>query len=78
MEVLSEAVFLSLIGGIVGLLLVVVITNIISWAAGTDIYLTMDNIIVGIEISVSIGVVSGIVPAYLASKLSPVEAIRSK
>ncbi|TNF24305.1 MAG: ABC transporter permease [Bacteroidetes bacterium] len=78
MEFLSEAVFLSLIGGIVGLLLVVVITNIISWAAGTDIYLTMDNIIVGIEISVSIGVVSGIVPAYLASKLSPVEAIRSK
>ncbi|MCB9186950.1 MAG: ABC transporter permease [Flavobacteriales bacterium] len=78
MEFLSESVFLSLIGGIVGLLLVVVITNIISWVAGTDIYLTVQNIIVGIEISVSIGIISGIVPAYLASKLSPVEAIRSK
>lgn len=78
MEFLSEAVFLSLIGGIVGLLLVVVITNVISWVAGTDIYLTMKNIIVGIQISVSIGIISGIVPAYLASKLSPVEAIRSK
>jgi len=78
LEFLSEAVFLSLMGGLSGLLIVYVLTFAASAVFDVNIYLTLTNILKGIGISVSIGLVSGIVPAYLASRLSPVEAIRSK
>jgi putative ABC transport system permease protein len=78
LEFLSEAVFLSLMGGISGLIIVYLLTFAAAAAFDVDIYLTFVNILKGIAISVSIGLISGIIPAYLASRLSPVEAIRSK
>lgn len=78
MEFLSEAVFLSLIGGVAGLIIVYMLTFVASAVFEVDIYLTLANILRGVLISVTIGLVSGIVPAYMASRLSPVEAIRSK
>lgn len=78
LEFLSEAVFLSLMGGISGLIIVYLLTFAASAALDVEIYLTLGNILKGIAISVSIGLISGIIPAYLASRLSPVEAIRSK
>lgn len=78
MEFLAEAIFLSLMGGIAGLIIVYLLTFLASAALDVNIYLTISNIITGIGISVTIGLVAGIIPAYLASRLSPVEAIRSK
>lgn len=78
MEFLAEAIFLSLMGGIAGLFIVFGLTFVASAALDVNIYLTLNNILTGIGISVSIGLIAGIVPAYLASRLSPVEAIRSK
>jgi putative ABC transport system permease protein len=77
MEFLSEAVFLSLLGGIAGLLIVYLLTLLASSVFDVNLYLTAGNILKGITISVGIGLVAGIIPAYLASKLSPVEAIRA-
>jgi putative ABC transport system permease protein len=77
LEFLSEAIFLSLIGGIAGLLIVYILTLIASYVFDVNLYLTVANIVKGISISVIIGLIAGIVPAYLASRLSPVEAIRS-
>ena len=78
LEVLSEAVFLCLMGGLAGLFIVYLLTFLASWALDVNIVLTWINVAKGIMISVSIGIISGIFPAYMASKLSPVEAIRSK
>lgn len=78
LEFLSEAVFLSLMGGASGLVIVYLLTFAASAVFDVEIYLTLANIFTGIMISVTIGLISGIVPAYLASRLSPVEAIRSK
>jgi putative ABC transport system permease protein len=77
MQFLSESVFLSLIGGVVGLLLTFLITFAAKDAIDMEITLTRSNIILGITISVLIGIISGFVPAYSASQLDPVEAIRS-
>jgi putative ABC transport system permease protein len=75
-QFLFESVFLSLIGGGVGILLVSLITFI---PMGTlDIILTPGNIMLGLGVSVVIGVLSGIIPAVIASHLDPVIAIRSK
>lgn len=77
MQFLSESVFLSLIGGVLGLVLTWLITLAAKGNIAMEISLSQSNIILGITISVLIGIISGFVPAYSASQLDPVEAIRS-
>lgn len=76
-QFLFEAVFLSLIGGIIGLLLIYLLTFAADGAIDMEITLTRSNIILGLTISVLIGIISGFIPAYGASQLDPVEAIRT-
>lgn len=76
-QFLFESVFLSLIGGLIGLILIYFLTLGISNMMDMEISLTRSNIILGITISVLIGIISGFIPAYSASQLDPVEAIRT-
>jgi putative ABC transport system permease protein len=76
MEFLFEAVFLSLIGGIVGLILIYLGTVLFQDAMPFALILTQNNIFAGLIISSIIGLFSGIIPAWQASRLDPVEAIR--
>ncbi|MCD4666163.1 MAG: ABC transporter permease [Bacteroidales bacterium] len=75
-QFLFEAVFLSLFGGIVGLLIIFIIV-LLSQNFPFTLQLTPGNIIIGISVSVFIGLIAGIVPSYMASRLDPVEAMRS-
>ena len=77
LQFLIESVVLCLMGGIIGLSFVFLGTLAIHAAFDVKVILDLNNIIRGISISVVIGMVSGIVPAYFASRLNPVEAIRS-
>jgi putative ABC transport system permease protein len=76
-QFLFEAVFLSLIGGVIGLLLIYGLTLLAAGSIDMEITLTRSNIILGLTISVLIGIISGFIPAYGASQLDPVEAIRT-
>ncbi len=80
LEFLIEAIILCLIGGLLGLLLVYLVLTGLSGVESMafDIYLSANNIVNGLIWSTGIGVVAGIVPAYLASRMDPVDAIRSK
>ena len=77
LQFIFESVFLSLIGGVIGLLIVYVITVTAGDSFGMEITLSRSNIILGFTISILIGLVSGFIPAYGASQLDPVEAIRA-
>jgi putative ABC transport system permease protein len=77
LQFLAEAVVLSLIGGLIGLGIIYLGTLMVGDSFGMEIILTGPNVVLGITISVLIGVVSGFIPAYSASQLDPVEAIRS-
>ena len=77
LQFIFESITLCLLGGLLGLFLVFILTKIISAAANFDIILGFNNIALGIGISVIIGTISGFWPAYSASRLDPVEAIRS-
>jgi putative ABC transport system permease protein len=76
-EFLFESVLLSLVGGILGLLMVFIGASIISLTAEFKVFLTMNNIILGISISSGIGLVSGIFPAWQGAKMDPVVAINT-
>jgi len=76
LQFLFEAIALCLMGGAIGLILVYFSTFAIS-ATGFEMILFWDNVILGIGISVAIGTISGFWPAFSASRLDPVEAIRS-
>ncbi len=76
-QFLTESVLLSLVGGAIGLLLTYLITVVGKDAIPIDITLSPTNIFLGFTISILIGVISGFIPAYGASQLDPVEAIRS-
>jgi putative ABC transport system permease protein len=77
LQFLIESIVLCLVGGIIGLLFVFVGTFLLKAAADIQVVLDIGNIIAGVSTSIAIGVISGIIPAYSASRLDPVEAIRS-
>lgn len=77
LQFMFEAIALCLMGGILGLTLVYGLTLIFTYVVKVKIVLYLGNIIMGIGISVIIGTISGFWPAYSASRLDPVEAIRS-
>jgi putative ABC transport system permease protein len=76
-QFLSESIILCLIGGGIGLGVIFVGTLLINLVADMGIMLSLKNISIGLGISATIGLISGIVPAWVASRLDPVEAIRS-
>lgn len=77
MEFLLESIILCLMGGLLGLFFVYIITAIVNSFGFFEFTLSLSNIILGLSISSIVGVIAGFIPAYLASKLDPVVAIRS-
>jgi putative ABC transport system permease protein len=76
-QFLTESVMLSLIGGLIGLLLVYAGTVLGSRTVDMEFSMSFGNVASGVLISVVIGIVSGLAPALSASKLNPVDAINS-
>lgn len=77
LQFLFESIFLCLLGGTVGLFLIFLGTLFLRFGLDFNVVLGWNNITLGILISVVIGIISGIIPAFIASRLDPVEAIRS-
>ena len=77
-EFLLESAFLCIIGGLVGLLLVWMLTLALSSFLPFAITIAPSIIFLAFSICIILGVVSGIIPASIAAKMNPVEAIRTK
>lgn len=77
LQFLLEAIILSMIGALIGLILVYLISVFATSAFDFNFTLQANNAFLGIFIAAIVGLISGIVPAYIASKMNPVDAIRS-
>lgn len=64
------------VGGVIGIILSVILTYIMGPLLGLSMSVAPYLAVVGISLAVLIGVVSGIIPAYNASKMKPVDALR--
>jgi putative ABC transport system permease protein len=77
-QFLFESVMLCLVGGAIGLIMVAPLVKVLSRSFEFELFLSLGNVILGVSLSLIIGLISGIIPAIMASRMSPVDAIRFK
>lgn len=75
---LIEAIMLSLVGGVSGVFIGMVIAFIIALFWHWEFILFFWPPIIGFTVSVAIGIFFGFYPAYKASQLDPIDALRSE
>ena len=75
-QFLSEAVLISIVGGLIGIVCGFGLSRVIATAAGWSTVVTASSIAIAFGVSVFIGMLFGIYPAVQAAKLDPVEAMR--
>lgn len=76
MQFITEALTLSLIGGIVGIATGILISKILSILTGWSIVISAFSILLAFGFSAIVGISFGFYPAYKASLLKPIEALR--
>ena len=77
-EFLLESAFLCIIGGLIGLILVFLLTQILTKALNFPVFISVVNMIWTVTICLAVGIIAGIIPASQAASMDPVVAIRSK
>lgn len=77
-EFLLEAATICIMGGLIGLLLVYLLTVVLTNVFDFPVFISGGILTLAISICILIGVLAGIIPAIIASRLDPVVAIRSK
>ena len=74
-QFLIEAIVISLMGGIIGIILGVGSSKLIGMASGMSTVISIPTIVMSFAFSVAIGLVFGIYPARKAAKLNPIDAL---
>jgi len=78
LEFLLESAFLCIIGGFFGLLLVWILSLVLSSILPFPIIISATTIIVALALCILLGILSGIIPAFIAARMNPVVAIRTQ
>jgi len=75
---LMESIMLSLVGGTLGVIIGILVAYIIASIWQWEFKLFLWPPLAGFSVSVAVGIFFGFYPAYTASKLDPIEALRSE
>ncbi|MFH1781401.1 MAG: ABC transporter permease [Patescibacteria group bacterium] len=75
-QFIIEAIILTLLGGILGIILGILLGWIIGYFTDVDFAITVSSISLATGVSIAIGLIFGFAPAYKASKLDPIDALR--
>ncbi len=77
LQFIIEAIFLSLIGGVIGLLFGSTVAYVASLLIGLGFTITPSTIALAVGFSAAVGIIFGYAPARKASMLNPIDALRS-
>ena len=75
LQFLIESALLASIGGVIGILLAYLVCTIIEGTTPVPMRITYIYVLMAIATSAAVGLISGIYPAYKASKLDPIVAL---
>ena len=64
------------LGGLFGIVLGIIIGNVVGALMGSGFIVPWDWMILGVSLCFFVGLISGIYPAFKASKLDPIESLR--
>jgi len=76
LQFLLEAIIICQMGGILGIILGIIAGNAVSLSVGGSFVIPWLWILVGVTFCLIVGLISGIYPAFKASKADPIEALR--
>ena len=71
-----EAVTLSVIGGLIGVMLGVGMSLSINWITNFKSVVTLFSVLIAFSVSAMVGIIFGLLPARKAANLDPIEALR--
>jgi putative ABC transport system permease protein len=75
-QFLAEAVCLSVVGGVAGIGLGVLVSEVMTWRLGWPTSITSSSILIAFAFAGAVGVFFGYYPARKAANLDPIEALR--
>lgn len=75
-QFLAEALFYAVLGGLLGVGIGILLTNLSGSILGIEAEVSEKASVLSVLFSATIGIIFGLIPAYKASKLDPVEALR--
>jgi putative ABC transport system permease protein len=77
-QFLAESTMLSLFGGAIGIAIAYLIAILVAVATPVPTSLPLGAVTFALLVSAGVGMISGVYPAWRASKLDPIEALRSE
>ena len=75
-QFLTEAVVLTSLGGMIGVISGIILAEVISRVSGTPVAISVPSIILSVLFSMMIGVIFGFLPSVQAANLNPIDALR--
>ena len=75
-QFLTEAVVLTSLGGLLGVITGIILAELISQLNGTPVAISWEAAVIAVLFSMVIGIIFGILPSYKAANLDPIEALR--
>lgn len=78
LQFLTEAAVLTSIGGVLGVVAGIVMSQVISKISMTPVAISPVATVIAVVFSMVIGIIFGLIPAIKASKLNPIDALRSE
>ena len=78
MQFLIEAVTVTAIGGAIGVVTGYGLAFLLSFAMGFPVLISIQSAVLGVTVSFVVGLISGLYPAWRASQLNPIDAMRNE
>ena len=75
-QFLTEAVVLTSLGGLIGVIVGIILAEIISKLNTTPVSISVPAAVLAVAFSMLIGIIFGLLPSYKAANLDPIEALR--